>query len=68
MAGMVEDAGVAVGIVEDIVVEGLMAEDIGAEGGMAEDTEEDMAGMEMDFGTVAGVGPTSVWASPQGLF
>jgi len=61
-----EDTGVEVDIVEGI------AEDTGAEGiadmVAAAGTEEDTDGMETDTGTVVGVGPTSVSASPQGRF
>ena len=64
--GIAEDTGAEVDIAEDI------AEDTGAEGiadtAVAGGTEEGTAGMEMDIGTVVGVGPTSVWASQQGRF
>ena len=48
------------------------AEETGAEGiadaGAVGGTEEDTDGMEEDIGTVVGIGPTSVSASPQGQF
>jgi len=66
------DTGVEGHTAVDTGVEGHTAVDIGAEGiaGTAAvgGTEEDTDGMEVDIGTVVGIGPTLVLASPQGHF
>ena len=70
--GIAEDTEAEGRTVVDTVEEGHTAVDIGAEGiaGTAAvgGTEEDTAGMEVDIGMVVGIGPTLVWASPQGRF